>query len=298
MRAGRCSADRAPRRADAAFLASPDRVDHIEVVEIDGGEVVFSGTARSTPLARGRGSCARTWAASIKDFLARCRISRSVMRSTSFVRLRPGVFRSGESACVRRVLVAGMHVRVCSSHPTDGAPTHPAPPLPAPEAAQDGWPRDGLDPPLRGASPARCTHAPRSAGSCTCRSARRPRSSAASGPCATATTSSRPTAPTATPWPEDHAAERVMAAVRQARRLLQRARRLDAHVRRRAALHGRLRNRGRRHCRSPPGIALACDQRRGPRDRRRARRRARAPQPSERQASRRRACARSNSTMK
>jgi hypothetical protein len=24
-----------------AFLASPDRVDHIEVVEIDGGEVVF-----------------------------------------------------------------------------------------------------------------------------------------------------------------------------------------------------------------------------------------------------------------
>jgi hypothetical protein len=24
-----------------AFLASPDRVDHVEVVEIDGGEVVF-----------------------------------------------------------------------------------------------------------------------------------------------------------------------------------------------------------------------------------------------------------------
>lgn len=42
MRAGRCF--RLIVRRDGlvpAFLASPDRVDHLEVVEIDGGEVVF-----------------------------------------------------------------------------------------------------------------------------------------------------------------------------------------------------------------------------------------------------------------
>jgi hypothetical protein len=42
MRAGRCFRLIVRRGGLApAFLASPDRIDHIEVVEIDGGEVVF-----------------------------------------------------------------------------------------------------------------------------------------------------------------------------------------------------------------------------------------------------------------
>jgi hypothetical protein len=42
MRAGRCFRLIVRRGGLApAFLANPDRVDHIEVVEIDGGEVVF-----------------------------------------------------------------------------------------------------------------------------------------------------------------------------------------------------------------------------------------------------------------
>jgi hypothetical protein len=42
VRAGRCFRLIVRRGGLApAFLASPDRVDHIEVVEIDGGEVVF-----------------------------------------------------------------------------------------------------------------------------------------------------------------------------------------------------------------------------------------------------------------
>lgn len=42
MRAGRCFRLIVRRGGLApAFLANPDRVDHLEVVEIDGGEVVF-----------------------------------------------------------------------------------------------------------------------------------------------------------------------------------------------------------------------------------------------------------------
>jgi hypothetical protein len=42
VRAGRCFRLIVRRGGLApAFLASPNRVDHIEVVEIDGGEVVF-----------------------------------------------------------------------------------------------------------------------------------------------------------------------------------------------------------------------------------------------------------------